>query len=140
MWAGRGGGWTKKRLFVTYRPCVQSIRFLKLCILSKYTMHVPNCYVYAKIQPISGKLSVASPSGVKVRIHHAEWQNLALPCGKCCSAYAAKLIKFTLKRIFPQLYFILQKLWNEKHIRIIYRTKNYVSLQLMANIGAAILW
>ncbi len=53
---------------------------------------------------------------------------------------AAKSIPSTLKKNFCQLYFSLQKLQNEKHVRIICFAKNYVSLQLTANISIANFW
>ncbi len=52
--------------------------------------------------------------------------NTALLYRKGCLAYAAKLITSTLKKNFCQLYFNLHKLWNEKHVRITCRAKNYV--------------
>ncbi len=68
------------------------------------------------------------------------WQIAALPYGKSCSAYAAKLISSTLKKNFLPTIFQFTKTVDGKHVLIVCPAKNYVSPQLMANIGAANLW
>ncbi len=59
-----------------------------------------------------------------VHSHYAAWRNAALPHGKSCSAYAAKLISSTLKKNFLLTIFQFTKTVDEKHVHIICHGKN----------------
>ncbi len=77
---------------------------------------------------------------VKVHPHYAVQQIATLLHGKSYSAYAAKLISSILKNNSLPTILQFTKIVDEKHIRIICCAKNYVSLQLTANISMTNLW